>query len=64
MIEMTQPARGHDDNSRLRDPEFSSAPDPNEGVSQRKILGVPAWGAAVGLAALAALMYLLMLGLG
>jgi hypothetical protein len=45
---------------RLRDPEFTSAPTP-EGTSQRRFLGVPAWAAAVGFAALAALMYLLML---
>jgi hypothetical protein len=49
--------------SDLRDPEKTSAPSGSGGVSSRKFLGVPAWAAAVGFAALAALMYLLMLTL-
>jgi hypothetical protein len=57
---MAEPEHRNDRKSELRDPEFTSSPTP-EGVSSRKFLGVPAWAAAVGFAALAALMYLLML---
>jgi hypothetical protein len=60
---MTDPTEGPHGEPPLRDPEFTSAPDPAEGVSSRKFLGIPAWAAAVGFAVLAALMYLLMLTL-
>jgi hypothetical protein len=49
--------------SRLPDPETTAAPEGERGVSSRKFLGVPAWATAVGFAALAAIMYLLMLAL-
>jgi hypothetical protein len=57
---MATPGRSPDDQPPLRDPEFTQDPH-GEGVSRTKILGVPAWAAAVGFAVLAALMYLLML---
>jgi hypothetical protein len=49
--------------SPLRDPEVTGAPEGEKGASQRRFLGVPAWAAAVAFAALAVIMYLVMLTL-
>jgi hypothetical protein len=57
---MAEADRRKEEKSELRDPEFTSSPTP-EGVSSRKFLGIPAWATAVGFAALAAIMYLIML---